>query len=307
LASSQVTRVDYDDVAGRWPQFPEHDKSVGMTSLDLDAYFNRIGYFGLAPATLSTLRRLQALHATAIAFENLDPLMGRPVSLSIPALSKKFLDQRRGGYCFEQNTFFQDILRSVGFSVSGLAASIQWNRPPSQYSPRIHMVLRVNLPEGQFIVDVGFGGFSLTAPLLLVPHIEQATTHEWFRLIPIDGQFQVQVKLRGSWKSVYQLSLQELSSDDYAGYNWFTSTNPDVVFANCLMAARPAGGLRYGLFDNELSIHHLNGETERRKLDSSSELASVLEDLFRIRLPDGCGPVLERLTQKNAKRVVAGP
>ena len=97
-----------------------------MKSLDLDAYFHRIGYSGLATATLSTLRRLQALHATAIAFENLDPLMGRPVSLSIPALLKKFLDQRRGGYCFEQNTFFQDILRSIGFSVSGLAASIQW-------------------------------------------------------------------------------------------------------------------------------------------------------------------------------------
>ena len=123
------------------------------------------------------------------------------------------------------------------------------------------MVLRVDLPEGKFIVDVGFGGFSLTAPLLLVPHIEQATTHEWFRLIPIDGQFQVQIRLRGSWNSVYQLSLQELSSGDYAVYNWFTSTNPDVVFASRLMAARPADGLRYGLLDNELSIHHLNGET----------------------------------------------
>jgi N-hydroxyarylamine O-acetyltransferase len=101
--------------------------------------------------------------------------------------------------------------------------------------------------------------------------------------------------------------LQELCSDDYAVYNWFTSTNPDVVFANCLMAARPAEGLRYGLLDNELSIHHLNGETEKRKLVSSSELASVLEKFFRIRVPDGCGPVLERLMRKIPKQAAAHP
>ena len=210
-----------------------------MTEIDLKAYFKRVGFTGPAPATLSTLKRLQALHATTIPFENLDPLMGRPVSLNLSTLSEKFLNQGRGGYCFEQNVFFQGVLQALGFSVSGLAAVVQWNRPADEYGPRIHMVLRVNLPEGQFIVDVGYGRLTLTSPLELVPAIEQQTTLEVFRLMPVNGQFQVQIKLRGRWAAVYQVSLQDVSSDDYAVYNWFTSTNPDVVFTNHLMVARP--------------------------------------------------------------------
>src|SRR5262245_52694718 len=111
--------------------------------IDFDTYFARIGYDGSPSATLETLQRLHACHATAIAFENLDPLLGELVSLDLAAISRKFLHEQRGGYCFEHNTFFQAVLRSLGFSVSGLAAIVQWRR--LDYGPRIHMVLRVDL------------------------------------------------------------------------------------------------------------------------------------------------------------------
>jgi N-hydroxyarylamine O-acetyltransferase len=267
--------------------------------IDLEVYFERINYAGPIAPTLATLRGVQAAHAIAIAFENLDPLLGRPVSLKIPALARKLVDERRGGYCFEQNTLLQAVLRQLGFQVSGLASLVQWNR--SDYGPRIHMVLRVELPEGTFFVDVGFGGLTLTSPLRLVPEVEQQTTLEAFRLIPIGPDFQVQVRLGDHWRPVYQVSLQDVGADDYEVYSWFTSTNPDVVFTNHLMAARPADGRRCALSDNVLSIHHLGGRTERRTLTSATELAAVLRDLFLIRLPDGCEPLLDRLTRRNAQ------
>jgi N-hydroxyarylamine O-acetyltransferase len=277
------------------PRRPSFNTPNTMTTIDLDAYFARIGFEGAPSATLSTLTRLQALHTTAIAFENLDPLMRRPVSLELSELSKKFLDRKRGGYCYEQNIFFQNALQVIGFSVSGLAAVVQWKRPPTAYGPRIHMVLQVDLVEGTFMVDVGFGRLTLTAPLQLVAGIEQSTTLEPFRLMPIDGEFQLQIKLKDDWAPVYQLSLQKTTAADYAVYNWFTSTNPDVVFTSHLMAARPAHNCRFGLFDNELSVHYLDGRTERRVLRSVPELASVLADVFGIHLPQGYEPTLARL------------
>jgi N-hydroxyarylamine O-acetyltransferase len=163
------------------------------------------------------------------------------------------------------------------------------------------MVLRVELPEGDFFVDVGFGGLTLTSPLRLVADVEQKTTLEAFRLVPIGPDFQMQVRLGDQWRPVYQVSLQDVGADDYEVYNWFTSTSPDVVFTNHLMAARPADGRRYALSDNVLSIHRLDGPTERRTLTSAAELAAVLQDLFLIRLPDGCEPLLDRLTRRNAQ------
>jgi len=52
-----------------------------------------------------------------------------------------------------------------------------------------------------------------------------------------------------------------------------------------LIAARTETQRRYALLDNELAIHHLGGETERRKLNSARELREVLSETFRIAVP----------------------
>ena len=54
--------------------------------IDLDAYFARVGYDGPRKPTLETLRALHFLQPQAIAFENLDPLLKRPVRLDPASL-----------------------------------------------------------------------------------------------------------------------------------------------------------------------------------------------------------------------------
>lgn len=51
-------------------------------------------------------------------------------------------------------------------------------------------------------------------------------------------------------------------------------------------AARPALDRRYALLDNRLTVHHLNGDTERRTLTSAAEMREVLESKFRMVLPE---------------------
>ncbi len=72
--------------------------------IDIDSYLARIGHVGPRIPALSTLCAIHALHPAAIPFENLDPLLDRPVSLDLEALQQKLVGSRRGGYCFEQNT-----------------------------------------------------------------------------------------------------------------------------------------------------------------------------------------------------------
>lgn len=52
------------------------------------------------------------------------------------------------------------------------------------------------------------------------------------------------------------------------------------------MAARPDADRRYALRNNEFAVHHLNGPTERRSLESIAELRHVLEEAFLVALPD---------------------
>ena len=54
------------------------------SSVDLEAYFERIGYTGAPAATLETLAAIHLQHPQAIPFGNLDPLLRRPVHLDAP-------------------------------------------------------------------------------------------------------------------------------------------------------------------------------------------------------------------------------
>jgi N-hydroxyarylamine O-acetyltransferase len=255
-------------------------------ALDLDAYFSRIGYDGTRAPTLEALRAIQLLHPQAIAFENLNPLLALPVKLDVDSLQQKLVRSRRGGYCFEHNGLLFHVLRALGYRVTGLAARVVWNQPdPSAMTPRSHMVLKVELPEGTYIADVGFG-MSPTAPLRLVPDIAQETPHESFRLLKNDGHFTLQCNLKGEWTSFYLFDLQEQAAIDYQVANHYVSTWPTSHFVTSLIAARATADGRYGLRNNRLSIHRMRGESEQRVLSSAAEISAVLKDLFDVVVPD---------------------
>lgn len=255
-------------------------------TIDLDAYFERIRYAGGRAPTLATLAAIHARHAEAIAFENLNPLMGWPVRLDVESLQQKMVRDGRGGYCFEQNLLFKHALDALGFRVTGLAARVLWGAPEDTVTARSHMLLRVDLEEQPYIVDAGFGGVTLTGPLRLEADIEQFTPHEPFRLLKVNDEFIEQVKLHGDWMSLYRFSLQENLLPDYEVANWYLSNHPDSRFVTGLLAARPAPDRRYALLNNQFAVHHLNGRTERRILTSADDMRETLENAFRLTLPD---------------------
>jgi N-hydroxyarylamine O-acetyltransferase len=85
-------------------------------AIDLDAYFERIGWGGSTHATFHTLSDLIHAHMTAIPFENLDVLLGRSIRLDLEGIQDKLVRARRGGYCFEHSTLLASVLERLGFN-----------------------------------------------------------------------------------------------------------------------------------------------------------------------------------------------
>jgi N-hydroxyarylamine O-acetyltransferase len=256
-------------------------------AIDLDAYFSRIGYRGAREPTLDVLAALNLRHAQAIAFENLNPLLGWAVRLDAASLEHKLVHEGRGGYCYEQNLLLGHVLRGLGFKVTGLAARVLWTYyPEDAITPKTHQLLRVDLDDHPYLVDVGFGGQTLTGPLRLEPDLEQVTPHEPFRLVAASDGFKMQSKIRTGWKTLYRFDLREMFQPDYEVFNHYVSTHPDSIFVNALVAARPAADRRYALFNNELAVHHLGGLTERRALRTVTQVRDTLESIFLLKLPD---------------------
>lgn len=255
-------------------------------SPDLDAYFTRIGYSGPRSPSLGTLNAIAAAHAQTIPFENLDVLLGQPISLDPAAIFEKLVLQQRGGYCFEQNGLLLQILTALHFQVTPISARVRWQQPRDFTPPRTHLFLRVELDGESWLADVGVGGLSLTSAIRLIEDVPQETPHETRRLIREDGQWFHQVRLGADWADVCEFTLEEMPPIDRELANWFTSAHPQSHFRNRLLVARAApGGIRFTVLNDEFTIRQPNGQGETRKLTSPDNLLAVLKEHFDLHFP----------------------
>lgn len=254
--------------------------------VNLNAYFERIGFAGSIAPTLATLDLLHALHPLAIPFENLTPLMGDAVALDQPSLEKKLLTEKRGGYCFEHNLLFMRMLEDLDYVVRPLLARVLWNRPEGASIEPSHLLLLVEINGQSHIADVGFGGLTLTAPLRLRADVDQTTPHETFRLTGGNPEWVLEVRIGEDWRPVYAFTLDTISETDIAPINHTLSTDPDSPFTHELRVAMTAAGKRLKLLNTTLTIQPVEGEKEQREITTMEGLRSILTQDFGIVLPN---------------------
>jgi arylamine N-acetyltransferase len=258
-------------------------------TLDLNGYFDRINYRGVAEPNLDVLQDLVTAHTQTIPFENLDPMMGVPVDdLSPEALTDKLVHRRRGGYCYEHNGLMGYVLGQIGFRVRRLAGRVIWMLPPHAPLPaQTHTVLAVRFPgsQGAYLVDVGFGGQTPTSPLRLETGSVQQTTHEPYRLEDRGAGLVLQALIRGEWVPLYEFSTRTQPDIDRKVGSWFVSTHPSSHFVTSLMAAGVTEDGRLNLAGRNLTIHRADA-SEKVWLDDAAAVVDILSDRFGINVAD---------------------
>jgi arylamine N-acetyltransferase len=287
---------------------PERDAGVASgarsdasVTFDIDGYLARIGYTGSAEPTLDTLAGLVAAHNRSIPFENLDPLLGTPVyDLSPEALSDKLVRRRRGGYCYEHNGLMRYALTELGFGVDALAGRVVWMSPNGLDGPppaQTHNALSVAVPgvEGRMLVDVGFGGQTLSSPIRLEADVVQDTRHEPYRLREHADGYVLEARVRDKWESLYVFTTNPRPLIDLQVGSWYVSTYPESGFVVGLSAALVTDDARYNLRGRNLATHRA-GHTERVRFDSAVQVLEALTDVFGIDLTD-LGDVEARVTE----------
>lgn len=258
-------------------------------ALDPTDYFTRIGYDGPTVPTEELLHRLVAAHGRTIPFENLDPLMGVPVGDLGPAvLSEKLVGRRRGGYCYEQNGLVGYVLEALGFGVDRIAGRVVWMLGPDAPLPAMtHQVLAVTVPgeDDRFLVDVGFGGQTLSSPIRLVAGPEQTTRHELYRIVDRGEDLILQAEVRGQWLTLFEFTTLPRPRIDLEVGSWYVSTHPASTFVTGLSVALVTDDARYNLRGRNLSIHRKDG-SDKIRFDTAAQVLDALEDRFGIDASD---------------------
>jgi arylamine N-acetyltransferase len=216
-------------------------------------------------------------------------VMGVPVDdLSPQALTDKLVHRRRGGYCYEHNGLMGYALAEVGFRVRRLAGRVIWMLPPEAPLPaQTHTVLAVTFPgsQGSYLVDVGFGGQTLTSPIRFETGSVQQTTHEPYRLQDRGDGLVLQALIRGEWLPLYEFTTRSQPGIDLKVGSWFVSTHPSSHFVTSLTAARVTDDARWNLAGRNLAIHRADA-SEKIRLDDAAAVIDTLSDRFGINVAD---------------------
>ena len=250
--------------------------------MELGPYLNRIGVGASLAPDLETLCRLHAAHVAAIPFENLDILLGRGISLDPARLHDKLVVERRGGYCFEQNSLFLAILREVGFTALPMEARVRSGS--TTLRPRTHMVLTVQLDGESWLADVGFGGDGLLEPVRVDDAAPVSCTGLTHRVITENKLRVLQLRHGDVWEDQYAFALEPVYPVDFEMANWYTSTYPQSPFVRTLTVQRTTRDARYILRFPAFSEIRDSG-TQTREI-RRAELLPLLRSVFLIDLPD---------------------
>ena len=269
-------------------------------------YFRRVSYTGPTDPTPGVLAALVAAHNRSIPFENLDPVMGVPVvDLRPEALVDKLVRRRRGGYCFEQNGVMAYVLSELGFGVDVLGGRVVWMNTSGEIPAQTHQALAVTVPGegGRFLVDVGFGGQTLSSPIRLEADTVQQTRHEPYRIREHDvgappacgGGYILETRIRDSWEPLYMFSTRPFPMIDRQVGSWYVSTYPESHFVSGLTVALVTDDARWNLRGRNLAIHGKGG-SERIRFDTAGQVVEALTDRFGLDLT-GLGDVEFRVNE----------
>lgn len=249
--------------------------------MNKNEYLRRIGIEDndIEP-NLENLKKLQRRHLLTAPFENLDIHWKRPILLDESKFYEKIVVNKRGGFCYELNGLFNELLKELGYQTKIISARVF---DGEGFGPEYdHLAILAKVDGEEYLVDVGFGDFT-AEPLKFVFDEEQQDKNGLFKLQKHDaGYFEVLKKKGEEWESDY--IFKDLARDlaEFTGMCNFHQTSPESHFTkNKLCSIMTADG-RKTLTEKKF-IQTKNGEKVETEINSDEEFNEILEQEFQIK------------------------
>lgn len=257
----------------------------------IDAYLARISLTAeLDPEpTIETLRLLQTRHLLSVPFENLDIHWKRPIVLDIDRFYEKIVGERRGGFCYELNGLFNDLLKSLGFNTRLVSARVFGGE--RGFGPEFdHAGIIVTIGELEYLADVGFGDFA-AEPLRLIADIEQRDREGDFVIRRAEfGVLEVAKKTDGDLVPEYKFEPIGRDLSEFAEMCDFQQYSPKSHFTKRKICSVMTKEGRKTLTDTKFIVTSIGSRTET-DVDSEVSFEEILEREFGIVAPEFAIPI----------------
>lgn len=252
----------------------------GNETIDFNEYLSRISVSSsnLGP-DLESLRLLQKKHLLRVPFENLDIHWKRPITIDTAKFNNKIVREGRGGFCYELNGLFNELLGHLGFRTRIVSARV-FNG--TDHGPEFdHAAIIATAGEEEYLTDVGFGDF-IAEPLRFVLDEEQTDSAGTFIIRPYDGDYLEAAKRDGEdWKSQYIFKDVARDLTEFAEMCDFQQYSPESHFTKGKVCSLMTENGRKTLTDKKFIVTTNGGKTET-PVESEDEFDRILARQFGI-------------------------
>jgi len=245
-------------------------------------YFYRIGIEKPdTAADLDNLKFLQRQHLLNVPFENLDIHWKRPIILDENSFYNKIIGEKRGGFCYELNGLFYELLRESGFQSKRISARVSSGKDVfgAEYD---HLAIITQIENKEYLVDVGFGDFT-AEPLKFILDVEQQDDNGVFLIRKFDEKYFEVVKKDGcNWQSEYIFMPSSRNLAEFSGMCQFHQTSPESHFTRGKVCSLMTAEGRKTLTDGKF-IETKNGQKSEMVVDSDKQFNQILAREFQIK------------------------
>ena len=247
--------------------------------LDNSQYLQRIGITDAPAPSPEALAQLQEAHLKNIPFENLD--IHSHVNIDFINSYEKIIISRRGGFCYELNYLFYQLLRELGFKVRIISARV-FDKAKGYGEEYDHMAIIAMFGENEYLVDVGFGEFAMH-PLLIRTDTEIEDPRGIFRINNLeDGYLVVEKKNeQGDFVPEYKFTIMARQPDEFTGMCRYHQTSPESHFTQKRVCSIATEGGRITLTDDRLKITSPE-DIREYEIKTEKEFDEMLWKYFKI-------------------------
>lgn len=250
--------------------------------MDINAYLQRIHYKGDLYPNVETLRELQRHHLRAVPFENLDIHIDKPIELDIQKFYQKVVVHKRGGFCYELNSLFNELLKALNFQTKIISACV-WNESTGFSPDYAHLAILVRISDVEFLTDVGFGSFTLF-PLEINLKESQQDESNFYRISKLESNW-LQVNCMNNDKvvPVYKFQSKRKNLRSFTDMCAYQQYNPNSHFRKGRLITRPIPGGRITLSDQQLKFTG-SGIEKNIPVSAKNPFEVLLWEHFHIRM-----------------------
>lgn len=250
--------------------------------MNKEKYLHRVGIEKAdIQATLENLKLLHKQHLLNIPFENLDIHWKNPIILEKESFYRKIIDNDRGGFCYELNGLFYELLKLIGFRSKIISAKVS-NGNGDFGAEFDHLAILTKIDGEEYLVDVGFGSFT-AEPLKFVLDVEQKDETGTFSIRKFDeNYFEVIKKDNGNWKSEYIFTTFPRDLAEFTEMCNFHQTSLESHFTQGKVCSLMTDEGRKTLTDKKF-IETKGGQKNEISVESDEEFDFILEREFYIK------------------------